>query len=529
MKLNLLKGRNFRSKLMVVMMASSSATLILAGLAYVGLELERFRSTSARELAVVAQIVGQSSTAALTFQDGLAARENLAALRGERHIVAAALYTLDGKVLADYSRDGGTVLKVPAPAPAGSRIDGFTLTQFHDVVLSGERVGKLWLRRDLSDARERIRQSIPVMAGILAVCLLVAFLIASEMQKTISKPIISLAHVVRRVTAGEDYSVRADKLDDDEIGFLVDQFNEMMQRVHSRDLELQQAHDELEARVQARTSELQEEIHERRRVERDLLVAKQAAEESNHAKSAFLATMSHELRTPLNAIIGYSEMLEEDAEADGNAEAAADLRKILSSARHLLALISDVLDISKIEAGRMALHIERVDVSPIVEDCLNTVQPLAAKNGNRVVHQAPVERLEVEVDTVKFRQSLLNLLSNACKFTENGTITLEEVHADRDGRRLAEWRVRDTGVGISKEQQAKLFSSFTQVDSSFTRRHGGSGLGLAISKRLCQLMGGDVTLESEAGKGSTFTICLPLPGEAETGDLPDSLDRGVAP
>ena len=222
-------------------------------------------------------------------------------------------------------------------------------------------------------------------------------------------------------------------------------------------LELKQAHDELEARVEARTSELQEEISERKRVERDLLVAKQAAEESSRAKSAFLATMSHELRTPLNAVIGYSEMLEEDAVAEGNEQNAADLRKILSAGRHLLNLISDVLDISKIEAGRMSLHLERVDVGPIVEDCLSTVQPLAARNGNRVQHRRAAPPVEVEVDTIKFRQSLLNLLSNACKFTEKGTITLEECRAERNGRHYAEWHVHDTGIGISKEQQAKLF------------------------------------------------------------------------
>ncbi|HXH84185.1 MAG TPA: GAF domain-containing protein, partial [Candidatus Tectomicrobia bacterium] len=225
-------------------------------------------------------------------------------------------------------------------------------------------------------------------------------------------------------------------------------------------------------------------------------------------KSEFLANMSHELRTPLNAIIGYSEMLEEDAADLGAGQLVDDLRKINAAGKHLLELINAVLDLSKIEAGKMELYLESFDVAGLVRDIAAVIAPLAAKNGNRLDVRCPDDAGAMHADVTKVRQALFNLLSNACKFTEHGTIALA-VERATDGDGTVVFRVSDTGIGMTPEQVEKLFEAFAQADAATTRRYGGTGLGLALSRRLCRMMGGDVTVESEAGRGSTFTIRLP--------------------
>jgi PAS domain S-box-containing protein len=237
----------------------------------------------------------------------------------------------------------------------------------------------------------------------------------------------------------------------------------------------------------------------------ELLRARREAEAANSAKSQFLASMSHELRTPLNAIIGYSEMVQEEVEALGQTQLVADLSKINTAGRHLLALINDILDLSKIEAGKMQLHLETFAVGPMVDDVVATARPLAAKNGNTLEVRVPADPGTLHADLTKVRQMLLNLLSNACKFTSRGTVTLAvEREADH-----ALFAVHDTGIGMTAEQMDRLFEAFAQAEASTASKYGGSGLGLAITKKFAHLMGGDVTVASAPGEGSTFTIRLP--------------------
>ncbi|CUW39307.1 putative Signal transduction histidine kinase [Magnetospirillum sp. XM-1] len=246
-------------------------------------------------------------------------------------------------------------------------------------------------------------------------------------------------------------------------------------------------------------------ITERKWAEEEAHRAKLAAEAANQAKSSFLANMSHELRTPLNAIIGYSEMLQEEMEDLGQDDLIPDLGKIHSAGRHLLALINDVLDISKIEAGKMDLFVEAFDIAQMMGDVVSTIQPLVAKNANRLEVDCAPGIGTMEADLTKVRQTLFNLLSNASKFTNDGTITLT-------GRRQDSWVefvVRDTGIGMTPEQLDRLFQAFQQADASTTRKFGGTGLGLAISRTFCRMMGGDITVESQPGKGTSFTVRLP--------------------
>jgi signal transduction histidine kinase len=226
-------------------------------------------------------------------------------------------------------------------------------------------------------------------------------------------------------------------------------------------------------------------------------------------KSQFLTNMSHELRTPLNAIIGVTEMLLEDARAFGQEDQIEPHERILRAGKHLLALINDILDLSKIEAGKMELHLESFAIAPLVEDVVTTIRPLAEKNGNRVVVECPVDPGAMRADATRVRQALLNLASNASKFTERGLVTVTVGRRRGDGRDWITFAVSDTGIGMTAEQMARLFEEFTQADASTTRKYGGTGLGLAISRRFCRMMGGDITVESAPGRGSTFTIHLP--------------------
>ena len=237
-------------------------------------------------------------------------------------------------------------------------------------------------------------------------------------------------------------------------------------------------------------------------------------------KSQFLASMSHELRTPLNAIIGLTEMMVTNAARFGTEKAAEPLRRVHRAGTHLLGLINQVLDLSKIEAGKLELSPETVNLAPLIDEVIGTARQLAEQNKNRLVVESQENLGSLTVDPMRLRQILLNLLSNACKFTKEGEVTLR-VRKVVDGRNWIEFAVADTGIGMTPEQQAKLFEEFTQADSSTARQYGGTGLGLAITRKLARMMGGDVTVTSEPGKGSVFTVRLP--GSADSPAI--ELDR----
>lgn len=251
-------------------------------------------------------------------------------------------------------------------------------------------------------------------------------------------------------------------------------------------------------------------INELKTAHQTLIGARDRAEDASRAKSNFLANMSHELRTPMNAIIGYSEMLLEDAEEEGLEEFQGDLDKIRTSGKHLLGLINEILDLSKIEAGKMEIFLESFDVNKLVEEVEATIHPLSEKRSNKLVIDCPDKVGSMEADETRVRQMLHNLMSNACKFTDKGIVTLKVRCSVREGTRWISFDIIDTGMGIPQESLKNLFHEFSQVDNSSTRKFGGTGLGLAISRRFCLMMGGDITVKSVEGEGSIFSIVMPM-------------------
>ena len=346
------------------------------------------------------------------------------------------------------------------------------------------------LMMPLAPLREILWRSLLTVAAIGFLVVIVTMIAISIRATRLLRPIEQLRLGVARIGDG-DLAQRISVKSGDEFEALAEQFNDMAGR-------LQEFYTGLEKKVEDRTRQL---------------------EVANQHKSQFLANMSHELRTPLNAIIGYSEILQEDAADTDNKAAADDLQKIESAGRHLLGLINDILDLSKIEAGKMDVFIEPVDIQALIKEVLSIVKPLADKSGNAIAVNCPADIGSFRSDQTKIKQCLLNLMSNANKFMSKGTLTLTVA---REHNSAVCFRVSDTGVGMTPEQLGRLFQAFSQADASTTKRFGGTGLGLAITKHFCTMLGGDVTVESTPGKGSTFIIRLPDQGVVApaAGELP---------
>lgn len=508
-----LQNLSIKRKLMLITMLTSSAALILSSVSFLIYDLMSFRRQLSQDLMTQAEIIGFNSGAAMAFKDESAATATLSALKAKDDIVAAALYSPEGKVFAHYSQGDK---RLPSALPShsqenGYRFEGGYLQVFQKVTMNGERVGTLYMLSDMRQWNLRAKRYTGIIVIVVLICSSFALLLSSRLQKLISKPILHLEDTMRMVSSNKNYEIRATRFYGDEIGRLIDGFNTMLSEIQLRDSALQRANNEL----QTSTHELEVEIIHRKRTQDELLTAKQAAEQASRAKSAFLANMSHELRTPLNAIIGYSEMLEEEVQDSGKISNVRDLQKIQGAGKHLLALINDVLDLSKIEAGKMQLHVELFEIQDMIEEIVTTLTPAIAKNENAFQLRMPKEIGTMRGDVTKVRQILLNLLSNACKFTDHGRISLDVHRLHTAGQDWIRFRVVDTGIGISAEQQENLFQEFTQADISIARKYGGTGLGLAISHRFVQMMKGRILVESASGQGSVFTVDLPVQAAVE--------------
>lgn len=515
---------SIKSKLRLIILIISGAVLLLASTAFIINDLIQFRRDMVNDLFVLADLVGLNSAAGLLFKDASAVKSSLAVLQVEPHILFTVVYNEAGEVFTHYSRMGlapewlnhlsgmNAALQDLTQPQVNYIFSDFHVDVFKPVYFQEEFIGTVQIRSDLAAFDEHLLKAGSIIMAILCIALLLAFALASWFQRVLTSPVYHLLDTMNQIPKTKNYAIRAHKNTHDELGRLIDGFNNMLAQIQKRDLELQEYRQHLEEMVVKRTEELQEswgqalavnEILQRRTQE--LAEARDQAESANQAKSAFLANMSHELRTPLNGILGYAQILNRHPELDDQQQKG--LQIIQNSGEYLLTLINDILDLSKIEAGRMELHTSDFELLAFLQNIVEIFKVRAQQKSIQFSYR-PLSALPsvVHADEKRLRQVLMNLLGNAMKFTDEGEVSLL-VHYQA-GKGLT-FTIKDTGIGIAETDIDKIFSPFHQTGSHLQKAQG-TGLGLSITKNLLDLMHGTIQVQSQLGVGSRFQVQLPL-------------------
>ena len=635
-----------KGKLILISMLTCIFSLTLAAAIVVVYSSYYMKQELVKNTSTISLLIAGRSTAALTFQDRTLAEENLSSLRIKPLVAAASILNENGNIFAQYTNADGRGINFPVGInKTGYYFENGYLMLFEPIFLENKQIGTVFICSSLKDYYAQQRYIILLSILLILFSSSIAFFLASRLQLFVSTPILKLTRTTQLISRQNDYSIRAEKTSDDEIGILVNAFNEMFEQIEKQQKEvenvtsdLRNLNEELEERVSLRTNELEKsnrellnaeiaikeseqrlkdilnyapilvyindlegryifvnkeferlmelsadevinktdaELFPRERAERNiaqnkkvietrqaqiyenesqkkdgmhyfvdvlfpiadsnnqiyatsgwtiditerkiaedaLKKAKEQAESADRLKSAFLATMSHELRTPLNSIIGFTGILLKGIAGPLNAEQTKQLSMAKGSGQHLLALINDVLDISKIEAGQLVVSLKEFDFSSSLGKVVSIVQPLADKKGLELKVSISPQPNVIFSDERRVEQIFLNLINNAIKFTESGYVEItSEIKND-----LVTTKITDTGIGIAEADLDKLFKPFSQVDTGLTRNHEGTGLGLSISKKLIDKLGGSITVESKVNIGSVFTVVLPKKGEETNG------------
>jgi signal transduction histidine kinase/CheY-like chemotaxis protein/HPt (histidine-containing phosphotransfer) domain-containing protein len=500
---SLFSFNSVRQKLFAGVLLTSVVALLLTGASLFVYDLHQYRKHSSRDLATEAELLGYATAAALQFDDRAVASQTLAFLRARPAIRSAAVYTPSGEFFATYTRPGIQGTELPAlPGAQGVAISGDRLAVFRRIIANDEYLGTVYLEADLEMA-QRIASYAVIALAVILMSLIVSLLLSAWLQAGITRPIIQISDLARRVVEKRDYAVRATRTTSDEIGTLVDGFNEMLSEIERRTAALEASNAEvgrlnkdLERRVGERTAQLEE--------------SNRQLHAANLAKSNFLSMMSHEIRTPMNGVLGMLELL---SLTPLESQQRGTLEIVRGSARSLLRIIDDILDFSKIEAGKLEICPEVASVEKVIGSVVGIYSGNASSKD--LVLRAQMDSgisPAVLVDPLRLQQILNNLVSNAIKFTSKGTVVMKAELLDRkDGEDIVKFTVSDTGIGISAETQAALFQPFAQAGGDITRVFGGTGLGLSICQRLAVLMGSTISIASKVGEGTTMSLVLALP------------------
>jgi signal transduction histidine kinase len=488
-----------RRKLITMQLITAAAVLVLASAVFVWSDLTTYRASLVSRLQSYAELIGDNTISSLRFLDEVSAAETLGSLSVAEGITDACIYDASGSVFATYSLAPQPNRSIPETPGEGHRFTEDALELFFPIIRDAELVGTIFVRSNLEAFAEKTRE-FAINAGlVLVVGLVLSFALSVMLQRTLSGRIEDLSDAARDVSESGRYDRRVPSGGTDELGVLSAGFNEMLEQIQSRDGELREARDTLEARVQERTEALEATRNEALRLASE-------AEAANKSKSVFLANVSHEIRTPMNAITGFAEIL---GGLLTDPRQKQYLASIQSSSHSLLELFSNIMDLSRLEAGDLDLNLTEVDLLKVFADTENVYSPKAgSKQLGFNLQLDPELPRSVALDESRFGQVLYNLLDNAIKFTQAGHISVDAKAIPDGGHVTLQIDISDTGIGIPEDQVEKVFAPFTQKQDQSINEYGGTGLGLTLTKRLLDAMGGQISVTSQVGTGSTFHIIL---------------------